>query len=268
MPEELHAWAREDAALTNDEATALRDSLWKRLAPAVAAGAAASAGAALVASAATSATTGTAPSLVAKVARLTQLKLLGAGLAVGAVVGGGAVELSHSEQTPPPPIAQVAPMTEPAPTVASLPTPELLLQADPQPPAPSGKPPLTKAKAVAAAPASSPAAKIADETWDAERALVDAARTALLRNDLTSVRALTAEHSARFPDGALVEEREGMNVLARLRDPTDETAPEAARAFRARFPQSVLGRAITEAESARTSKKTTARRQGSATKAP
>lgn len=73
-----------------------------------------------------------------------------------------------------------------------------------------------------------------------ERLLIEEARTALA--DRKTERAWTAieEHARRFPTGRLTEEREALRIrVLRLRGETDR-ADEATRAFRSRFPKSLL----------------------------
>ncbi len=87
-----------------------------------------------------------------------------------------------------------------------------------------------------------------DRALAAERALLEQARTALARQ--VPADALTAlnEHALQFPDGQLREEREGLQVLALFAAGEVERARASANAFRARYPQGVLLRAIRRAE--------------------
>ena len=239
LPDALLAWAQQDAELVDEEALQMRDSLWGRIGPAL--------DAALDASFADHAIRST-----STMTRLARTKLLGVGLAIGAVVGVAGSELRHRDsERSSPPIAATS--LEPAPAIATQkpPTPVLLNPAGLEPaptPAKSTAPVRKRSNKEDAAPADAVASQ-----WDAERALIDAARTALLRNDLASALSLTSEHASRFPGGTFVEEREGLRTLARLRDAHDLAALEAAEAFRSRFPRSVFTRAISEAQAARES---------------
>jgi hypothetical protein len=78
----------------------------------------------------------------------------------------------------------------------------------------------------------------------AERALLDAARGALEREDGAAALASTNEHQRRFPEGILAQEREAMAVRAlAMLGRTDEARARAVH-FRARFPGSVLTPAL------------------------
>lgn len=75
------------------------------------------------------------------------------------------------------------------------------------------------------------------DTLAQESRLIDGARTALSRGDVASCATFVAQHRRRFPEGALVEEREALDVRCRTvaRDPS---AAAAAGSFRDRFPSS------------------------------
>jgi len=80
----------------------------------------------------------------------------------------------------------------------------------------------------------------------AELRLLRQARGAVARGDYAAALAPIGEHAHRFKDGRLAEEREALRVksLAGL-GRTDE-ARRAAKAFRARFPRSVLLPAVSQ----------------------
>jgi hypothetical protein len=133
------------------------------------------------------------------------------------------------------------------------------------PPAPAISRPAAPAKVAVSAPppapvtddardeapdvAPSPPARATLSKADAARAelhLLRQARSAVARGDYAAALTPIAEHAHRFKDGRLAEEREALRVksLAGL-GRTDE-ARRAAKAFRARFPRSVLLPAVSQ----------------------
>ncbi|MEM7606942.1 MAG: hypothetical protein AAF411_16420 [Myxococcota bacterium] len=77
----------------------------------------------------------------------------------------------------------------------------------------------------------------------AERAMIDAAQAALRRGEPRLALSTLERHRREFSRGALVEEREGLRVLALLR--VDETrGRRAAERFRRRYPSSLFRSAI------------------------
>jgi hypothetical protein len=81
---------------------------------------------------------------------------------------------------------------------------------------------------------------------EAEQTLIDAARAALARGNAEQATELLSRHRARFPGGALREEREGLEVLALVRVDREE-AERSAERFVRRYPDSVLVPAIERA---------------------
>jgi hypothetical protein len=131
----------------------------------------------------------------------------------------------------------------PAPQITHLPAP---VQAVISPP-----PARVIDEAIADAPEEAPAppARATLSKADAARAelrLLRQARAAVARGDYAAALTPIAEHAHRFKDGRLAEEREALRVksLAGL-GRTDE-ARRAAKAFRARFPRSVLLPAVSQ----------------------
>ena len=77
-----------------------------------------------------------------------------------------------------------------------------------------------------------------------ERTVLDEARAAVARGDGGAALIALEAHRDRYPDGALVEEREALTVLALAKlGRVDEGRAKAAR-FRARFPASLMQGAI------------------------
>jgi len=131
-------------------------------------------------------------------------------------------------------------------------------------PPPSRRPAAPAAAVVATAPAPSPppAAPIADapsvpaaraivaprmgpaDAIRAELRLLRIARAAVAREDFAAALPPIAEHTRRFRDGRLAEEREALRVKALAGLGRTEEARRAAAAFAARFPRSVLLSAV------------------------
>jgi len=120
-----------------------------------------------------------------------------------------------------------------APVVSQTPPASSTSVASPAPPAPRGS--------------GGGASLSGDAALEAERALLDVARTAVGRSDGASALRAAEEHARKFPRGALAEEREAMIVQAlRLLHRDDEARARLDR-FRSRYPTSLLRPAL-EAE--------------------
>ncbi|MCA9575937.1 MAG: outer membrane protein assembly factor BamD [Myxococcales bacterium] len=77
-----------------------------------------------------------------------------------------------------------------------------------------------------------------------ENALVTRAQAALARGRVSEALAATAEHQRRFPRGEFVEEREALAIQALARAGRVDAAVARAERFRARYPRSMLRRAV------------------------
>jgi hypothetical protein len=161
---------------------------------------------------------------------------LGLGSVALIVAGGGAWLLSTSQPAPPPvpthrpsvvavPLAPAAPLPEPvaAPAVAST------AQAD------AAQPP----------PATSP--KLADKPTPppplSEAELLEQARSAL-KADPARALARANQHAARFPGGALVQEREVIAIKALRQLGRTAEADKRSEAFAKAFPGSAFARKL------------------------
>jgi hypothetical protein len=126
---------------------------------------------------------------------------------------------------------------------------------------PAAVPPAVVAPPPAPAPAASPApADVAPaprravemprlSPADAARAelhLLRQARAAVARQDFAAALAPIAEHTRRFKDGRLAEEREALRVKSLAGLGRTDDARRAAAAFEARFPRSVLLPAVSQ----------------------
>ena len=157
--------------------------------------------------------------------RLRWASAAAAGLVVSAAIAAGAYEL-HARFAP-------GPMTRPA-VVASVPhvvanapassVPAVAIPDLPPAPAPT-----------VAAPGPSPVDAAREELH-----LMRQARAAVARGDFTAALSPINEHTRRFKNGRLVEEREALRVRALVGLGRSEEARRAAAAFRTRFPRSVL----------------------------
>jgi len=80
----------------------------------------------------------------------------------------------------------------------------------------------------------------------AELRLLRQARAAVARAAYAAALQPIAEHTRRFKDGRLAEEREALRVKALAGLGRTDEARRAAKAFRARFPRSVLLPAVSQ----------------------
>jgi hypothetical protein len=131
------------------------------------------------------------------------------------------------ERGPEPPLAPIVTPIEPAPEAA--------------PPAPLRTRPVVPPRAQPqeeAAPAA-PASLLARE-----QAIIDAARAALAGGHAGQALAALERHASEFSAGHLVEEREGLRILALVRAGRKDEATESSARFRAAYPRSVLLPAI------------------------
>ncbi len=157
------------------------------------------------------------------------------GIAAGAIVGGGAVGAwfkSELEQTRAA-LALAQEVSIPVPVVASPVMAEPVVA-----PAEKAVPPsrTSKPKAVGVA---SPSPQ--RESLSEEAALIDQARTALLKNNLEGAAAALAQHEVKFPSGRMVEERQVMEIQVWLGQGHEEKAQALRIQFHQRYPDSLMG---------------------------
>ncbi len=88
--------------------------------------------------------------------------------------------------------------------------------------------------------AETPTATAKTDSFSEETALIDQARTALLKNDLPAASAALTQHQAKFSSGRMVEEREVMMIQVLLGQDRDTEARAAADRFREEHPSSLL----------------------------
>ncbi len=82
------------------------------------------------------------------------------------------------------------------------------------------------------------------DSFDQERQLLQSADTALRDGMTGQAVSLLAEHAARFPQGMLSGEREGLRLVARCQSGGSQSAKQAAEAFVARAPKSPISRRV------------------------
>jgi RNA polymerase sigma-70 factor (ECF subfamily) len=160
---------------------------------------------------------------------------------VGAGVGGGVVALVRSPADAPRAVTSVAASNTGVPPAAVAAVPSV---------APSASIASVSVDALPAAriAASSTSASsrtlgadaAAEDTFVAERKLLDVARAALARGDHTGATRTLDEHVTTYPNGRLVEEREALRIRTLADSGRIDEARAVADRFRARFPHSVL----------------------------
>jgi hypothetical protein len=171
-------------------------------------------------------------------------------------VAGGAVVMAARGPAP----SDVArPRDVVAATAAALPASAPVMPAPPAaipasasaaPTAPTASVTATARAAASSAPTmpiSSPRAA-ADGALEAERALLDVARTALGRGDGGNALRAAEEHGRKFPRGILAEEREAMTIQALRLLHRDDEAEARLQRFRGRFPSSLMRPALEAAD--------------------
>jgi hypothetical protein len=194
--------------------------------------------------------------LASTVASGLKLKVL-AGVAGAALLGGSfqagrVFEREHPASSPvergvsaprqpaPEPASMTAPVAThtPAPAVTPVPEPEVT------PVAPSPRTSAVPAPRVPRPRASetpAPAAAAEGASVDEELTLLESAYQALRRGDAAGALAEAERHAARFPAGALAQEREVLAIDALVRMGRRAEAERRAEAFRARYPTSTHG---------------------------
>jgi hypothetical protein len=157
---------------------------------------------------------------------------VGLGMAALIAAGGGAWLLS-THQPVPPPVPTPAPVVAPA----KVTSPEASLPAPPPATEPEVRP-------EASAPAGQPAiSKPAPVTPGTEAELLEQARSAL-KSDPARALARANAHAARFPGGALVQEREVIAIKALRQLGRNAEAERRSEAFVKAFPGSAFARKL------------------------
>jgi hypothetical protein len=105
-------------------------------------------------------------------------------------------------------------------------------------------PPPSPAKVLRARPTSAPRTSRSTQDLEGEARLLEQADADLRRGDANAALARLADHAAKYPDGALREEREGVRVVALCRAGRAAEGKAAAERFFARAPRSTLAARI------------------------
>ena len=179
--------------------------------------------------------------LGATVVKLGTVIVVAGGLATAGYVAWRAPSpKSMSAVTEAPRAAPQTPAPEqPAPVVAPNHPEPTAMQAPAPAKAPRARPP--------AAPASDRASRAPRTTTpdlEGEARLLEQADADLRRGDANAALARLAEHAARYPAGALREEREGVRVVALCRAGREAEGKAAAERFLAHSPRSALATRI------------------------
>ena len=168
------------------------------------------------------------------------------GVALAAAFGGGVVVGRASASTPTPTspspsfVVTASRSESPSPSPSEGGPPSIEASAlPPAPPAPSAP------SASSAGPRARPDDTVSDLAREQE--LVDTARGALARGRAAEALAATERHSARFPNGALAEERDALAVQALALDGRIDEARLRASRFTARYPRSIFRPAVERA---------------------
>ena len=182
-----------------------------------------------------------APALSAKALAPWVLSAFFGGVVAGALAR-GAVQTPRAVTPPPsvsttlvvpvPSVSTSAPLVLPSASVVPSPSAMVSVSATPSKPA------------VPQAPSADSDPQSLDKSLTAERALVERARVALSRHQGSMALDALAEHEASFPRGRLVEEREALRIRALVDAGRVGEAEAKARAFRARWPNSVFLSAV------------------------
>jgi hypothetical protein len=156
------------------------------------------------------------------------------GIVVGVAAGAAGHAIVSSPGDPPTVAATAAPTaaTSAPATVTPVPSapPEVAVADLPMAPAPAA--PRVEATTHAEA------AK--DKSASAEQALIDMARTAVMRGQSDAAIATLARHAREFPLGAHVEEREWLWIQALVATGETDAAKARAIRFRKAFPESLM----------------------------
>lgn len=172
-----------------------------------------------------------------------------AGVAGGGVLAYHAGERAERARHAAP--AEAAPPARPSaiPSAPEAPPDPSQTSAPPPAPASAVTPPVVSSARLAAS--TSPTASQRPVDRDAalveELALVQTARTALVRGDAAGALDATKQHRRRFPSGRLVEERESLAIQALARLGRDDEARQRAADFERTYPSSLFRPAIARA---------------------
>ena len=178
-----------------------------------------------------------------------------ASLAIGSLVVGSAVGAGvHATLAPPriiyiaasattsaaPPTRQLPTETPPLAGVLASSEPATTLGSPDASAAPASASAISKPSSAATARPDSSATLSRDAQLSAERNLIDMARTAVGRGQASAAIAALQRHATEYPNGQLVEEREGLWVQSLLLAGRRDEARARVERFRLSFPRSMM----------------------------
>lgn len=168
---------------------------------------------------------------------------------VGAGVGGVVVAAVRTDSVAPATRVASAPSTSASPAAREVPSaaPSSSMATISVDALPSARvlPPTTTASAARATPfADAGVSDVREDTFVAERRVLDTARSALARGDHAGALQALDEHARTYAKGRLEEEREALLVRTLADSGKLEEASARAARFRSRWPNSVLRPAV------------------------
>lgn len=155
----------------------------------------------------------------------TKMGIAVASAILGGLVGAGAVR-AFGTGAPPQIVYVDRIVTVSSPPAIASPVPS---------PSVSASAPSISASAIAA-----PSSRVDENSVQAERRLLDEARTAYARGDGEVALATLSKHAARYPAGALVEEREALAIRVLVDLGRHAEGRTRGQRFRAKFPKSLM----------------------------
>lgn len=169
---------------------------------------------------------------------------LGGALLLGVGVAGG-VALGRTVWSPEPVVVQAPPVVIHAPPAVPPPPkaepPPRVETAEPPPSAPVRPVVAKPARSTEVTPPKEPTPPATRDTQlSQERALLEVARTALAKGDVTGTLDAVERHARDFPDGRLAEEREVLFIQALVQAGRKDEAARHADAFKKHFPDSLM----------------------------
>jgi hypothetical protein len=183
------------------------------------------------------------PSISTGAGAVTSGKLLFAvyGLAVGAVLGGFAV---HAYEGRSPNIGSPVSAPSHSPSATTTDVPRSVAPQELGPPAivePTAHSSTGPRPHPSAESSPSSAAKASpSSTLNAERLMVDVARSAYAKGDLDEALRSLARHATTYPEGALAEEREALAIRILVDAKHTSEARSRGQRFRTRYPKSLM----------------------------
>jgi hypothetical protein len=159
------------------------------------------------------------------------------GAALGATTMGTVDRLRQQPTASPSPPSLPAPAPAPEP-----PPPEPMPPAESEPPATTAAPNLAARRTI-----SQPQAEPRDKRLEAERKLIEMARTSLARGQSEGALGVLRRHLRLYPKGELAEERDSLWVSVLVARGEPAQARDHALRFHRRYPHSLFGPMVDQA---------------------